>query len=644
MLNNKLPLTPDLLSERLTRLRSDFPDLFTAEGSLDRDAIATLTSEKPDHREHYRFEWAGKHESKRLAFTPSTAHLQYDDSRSVNPENARWNMIIEWDNLEVLKLLTSAYRGAVKCIYIDPPYNTGKDFVYSDNYTEWRTAYWDKSWQVEDGVRVDTNSESAWRYHSDWLSMMHSRLLLARGLLRDDWVIFVSIDDHEVHNLRKLMDEVFGEENFIACFPWKRSSWANDSKEFFRAINHEYIISYAKGMGFNFFGFDKWFENYANPDNDPRGLWTRGDLTCNKTAWERPNLFYPIIDPDTSITYECNPNAVWRFWKETMDKHIWNKKILFPKNNSKIPAYKRHLVDIQNEAKPLSTWTIWMKENVIDDEAVELQLPLNTVWTKELKELLQGNIFSYPKSSLLPKAFLKQCTKDNDLILDFFWGSGTTWQAVMELNREDGGNRQYILVQLPELTDEKSEAYKAGYKRISDITIERNKRVIERIEEKENTEQKSSVLSDTSFTKGGLGFRVLTLARSAFPRVDFVGDPEKTDDENLVALDDYIARKEAVFNLETHVPGVMEEVLLKNGFRLDYTLTPVEEITTNLVYSATDSTGLSAYITLDRPIRSETIVYFQSHTDQRFICLEQSLDTTAKWNLRTALGEMFVAY
>ena len=197
----------------------------------------------------------------------------------------------------------------------------------------------------------------------------------------------------------------------------------------------------------------------------------------------------------------------------------------------------------------------------------------------------------------------------------------------MELNQEDGGNRQYILVQLPELTDANSEAYKAGYKRISDITIERNKRVIERME----TEDKP-------------GFRVLTLARSAFPRVDFVGDPEKTDEENLTLLEDYIARKEAVFNLETHVPGVMEEVLLKNGFRLDYTLTPVEEITTNLVHLATDSTGLSAYITLDRPIRSETISYFQSHTEQRFICLEQSLDTTAKWNLRTALGEMFVAY
>ena len=626
---NRLPTTPDLLSERLTRLRSDFPDLFTAEWSLDMDAIKTITSEKPDHREHYRFEWAGKHESKRLAFTPSTARLQFDESRSVNPDNAKGNMIIEWDNLEVLKLLTSAYRGAVKCIYIDPPYNTGKDFVYSDNYTEWRTAYWDKSWQVEDGVRIDTNSESAGRYHSDWLSMMHSRLLLARGLLKDDWVIFVSIDDHEVHNLRKLMDEVFGEENFITQMVWKKRTGSNDSQNL-SSTDHEYVICYWKGDIVSFTWVKKEFENYKNPDNDPLWDWMKDNLTCNKTASERPNLFYQIIDPKNGRIFECNINRVWAYEKSRMEQIIKEGKVIFPKDISWTPMYKRHRAEVRSDVQPFSSI---------------IETTINAQATKELRDILGWQFFDYPKSADFIKQLINQGDNTKEwIILDFFAWSGTTGQAVMELNREDGGNRQYILVQLPELTDEKSEAYKAGYKRISDITIERNKRVIERMEEKKNTEQKSSVLSDTSLAKGGLGFRVLTLARSAFPRVDFISDPDRTEEENLALLEDYITRKEAVFNLETHVPGVMEEVLLKNGFRLDYTLTPVTEITTNLVYLASDSTGLSAYITLDRPIRSETISYFQSHTDQRFICLEQSLDTTAKWNLRTALGDLFVAY
>ena len=622
--SNRLPLTPDLLSERLQRLKSDFPDLFTAEGSLDRDALQTLTSEKPDHREHYRFEWAGKHESKRLAFTPSTARLQYDDSRSVNSDNAKWNMIIEWDNLEVLKLLMSGYRGAMKCIYIDPPYNTGKDFVYSDNYTEWRTAYWDKSGQVEDGVRVDTNSESAGRYHSDWLSMMHSRLLLARGLLRDDWVIFISIDDHEVHNLRKLMDEVFGEENFIGDIIWNSTKSVTNTALI--SVSHTYNLIYAKSIDHytenrHEFRLPENGEGFSNPDNDIRWPWKADPFQV--WGW-RPNQQYDIINPKTWQIYKPNPNSSWKNDFEKFWELMKDNRILFWVNGEAGPQRKRFLSEALERWKV--TKTLW------DD------VDTTTNATRDLKNLFWGIYFDTPKPVGLIKRFLQLSTKSDDLILDFFWGSGTTGQAVMELNREDGGNRQYILVQLPELTDEKSEAYKAGYKRISDITIERNRRVIERID----PESSSGWQKNLGWQKPG--FRVLTLARSAFPRVDFVSDPDKTEEENLAALDDYIARKEAVFNLETHVPGVMEEVLLKNGFRLDYMLTPVAGITTNLVYLATDSTGLSAYITLDRPIRSETISYFQSHTEQRFICLEQSLDTTAKWNLRTALGELFVAY
>lgn len=632
----KLPTSPDILSERMERLKSDFPDLFTAEGSLDRDALEGLLSDVPLHREQYRFEWAGKHASKRHAFTPSTARLQYDESRSVHPEEAKGNMIIEWDNLEVLKLLTSAYRGQVKCIYIDPPYNTGKDFVYSDNYTDGREAYWNKTGQVEDGVRVDTNSESAGRYHSDWLSMMHSRLLLARWLLKDDWVIFVSIDDHEVHNLRKLMDEVFGEENFVAQIIWQKKTWASDAV--WIATITEYALIFTRNIEFSSLIFSKNLDSYdiTRYSLSDEFLSKRGNYYIdNLDRWwlqYSDSLNFWIKCPDWTITFPNWRNQFtqeWWIWKWSERKVNWalqNGFIEFRKSKTKESwwsvCYKNYLF-VDNE---------W--ENIIRSAPHKnlINNVLNAHASNDLKDIFEQSIFDYSK----PVAYLKKIISliqfnSDDIILDFFAWSGTTGQAVIELNQEDGGNRRYILVQLPEFTDEKSEACKAWYKKISDITIERNKRVIQ-------------WYGDTPKPIEWVGFRVYTLARSAFPRVDFAPDPEKTEEENLKALDDYIARKEAVFSLVDDNPGIIDEVILKNGFRLDYTLSRLADITTNTVYLVTDTTWLSAYLCLDRPLSSETVAYFQSHTDKRFICLEQWLDTTAKWNLRNALGDLFVAY
>ncbi len=627
----KLPITPDLLTERLIRLKSDFPDLFTAEWSLDLASLQSLTSETPDHREHYRFEWAGKHESKRLAFTPSTARLQYDESRSIHPDQAKGNMIIEWDNLEVLKLLTSAYRGAVKCIYIDPPYNTGKDFVYSDNYTEGKEAYWNKSGQVAEWVRVDTNTESNGRYHSDWLSMMHSRLLLARGLLKNEGVIFVSIDDNEVHNLRKLMDDVFGEDNFM----WQMVWHARGRSKTALSIDHEYILVYAKSLsmispifkptpGVDINWYWEYIERkYSNPDNDVRWDWRDAQHTVtekkahytqsiNRYTWE-------ITKWEVINNIEWYGHNTWMYPPTTVKNLFDDNRLLFTEQKGSTLALKVKKFQSEEESVTALAWLI--ERDVISSRH----------WSEEFDEFMWANIFDYPKPTELLKKLYSACTKNEDLILDFFAWSGTTGQAVMELNKEDGGNRQYILVQLPELTSEESEAYRAGYRKISDITIKRNKRVI-------------GWYGDHPTPIDWVGFRVFTLARSAFPRVDFTPDATLSETENLALLEDYIARKEAVFHLETHAPGVMEEVLLKNGFRLDYTLTKVDAITGNTVYLATDTTGLSAYITLDRPISPDTVTYFQAHTDKRFICLEQALDTTAKWNLRTALRDLFVAY
>ena len=273
-INQYMPLSHDWNSERLETLKTIFPDLFTSEGKLNADELKKLIDPQSiSETERYEFRWFGKSQAKRNAFTPSNATLIYDEKRSVNPDKAE-NLIIEGENLEVLKLLSGAYREKVKCIYIDPPYNTGKDFVYSDNFTQDKKVYWEDAEITENGVKVDTNTEADGRYHSNWLNMMYSRLLVARQLLQEDGVIFASIDDNEIHHLRKLFDEVFGETNFVAQIIWKkRVSPANDAQWF--SSDHEYILIYAKQK-------ELWFPNrlertekqnsyYTNPDNDSRG-------------------------------------------------------------------------------------------------------------------------------------------------------------------------------------------------------------------------------------------------------------------------------------------------------------------------------------------------------------------------------------
>jgi len=242
-LASRLPLTPDLQAERLAELKRLFPDLFDGEGRLKADDLKQLAGETALTREHYEFTWNGKRQAKDSAYRPATATLTFDAARSLKPEASGGNLIIEGENLESLKCLLVAYRDTVKCLYIDPPYNTGNDFVYSDDYSETRKAYWQDSGQMEMGVRLDSNPESAGRYHSNWLSMMYPRLLLARQLLRDDGVIFVSIDDHEVHNLRRLMEEVFGGENFVGTLVWQKSK-KGDAK--LLAKTHEYVHVFAK--------------------------------------------------------------------------------------------------------------------------------------------------------------------------------------------------------------------------------------------------------------------------------------------------------------------------------------------------------------------------------------------------------------
>ncbi|MBV2195351.1 MAG: site-specific DNA-methyltransferase [Flavobacterium sp.] len=627
-----MPLSNDWNKERLETLKQLFPDLFTNEGKLNINELKKVVDpESVSETERYEFRWFGKSAAKREAFSPSNATLVFDEKRSVNP-TATENLIIEGENLEVLKLLSTAYREKVKCIYIDPPYNTGKDFVYSDNYSQDKKAYWEDAGVTEEGLKIDTNTETDGRYHSNWLNMMYSRLLIARQLLREDGVIFISIDDTEVHHLRKLCDEVFGEENFISTVIWERSFSPVNLKKHF-SLSHDYILCVSKNIELlENFGIARNGDNddgrYNNPDNDPRGDWTSSDMTVGPAISEK---IYEIKTPSGKVVLPTSGRC-WLFTKERYEEMLADNRIWFGENGSNVPRVKKFLTEVKQGITPM---TIWKYSEVGHSQEA----------AQRLKELFDGkDIFDYPKSVPLLKRLLQLYTTSNDIILDFFAGSGSCGQAVFELNKEDGNNRKFILVQIPEVTDEKSEAFKAGYKKISDITIERNKRVADRIIKEKKKEQPDL------FTNGhkedaikGLGFKVFKLVKSNFPRVEFAPDPEKTTEENIELLKKYIRDKEAQLNTAFNRDELVTEILIKNGFTLNYTLTKQEEFKKNDIFFATDGEK-ETLICLDISIDMETVEHFKKHNTQKFICLERALDTTKKWNLKHYLGDKFNAF
>ena len=484
----------DLTEQKLKELQNIFPEIFE-DGLINYDKFRAILGENVDEKsEHYSFNWSGKKECYKTIKAKTNATLKVDIVHA--KENSRHselvpkghtnsesnsNVFIEGDNLEVLKLLQNSYHKKVKMIYIDPPYNKDKDFVYKDTWGDTIQNYMIQTDQLREEGYTSTKTSSTGRRHTNWLNMMYPRLWLSRNLLKDDGVIFVSIDDDEVHNLRKMMDEIYGEENFVGQFVWKKRTGSNDAKNLVSA-DHEYILCYSKYTDTQLNGIKKGFENYKNLNNDPLGDWMPDNLTCNKTASERPNLYYPITDPKTNITYQCNKNRVWAYERVRMQKNIDEGKIIFPKSSTGSPMYKRHKSEVKSDTKPIGTL---------------LGEFLNATSTKALRELLEGQYFDYPKNVNLIKILIEQASNSDDIILDFFAGSGTTAHAVMDLNAEDGGSRKYILVQLPEATDEKSEAYKAGYKKISDITKERIKRVITKLDYKDGF--KSYYLDNSNF-------------------------------------------------------------------------------------------------------------------------------------------------
>lgn len=495
------------VQENIQKIRELFPNAVT---EVLRDGEPTLTVDFDilkqemsnvlidDKEQRYQFTWPDKNKSILLANTPISATLRPCKEESVDFDNTQ-NLYIEGDNLEVLKLLQETYLGKIKMIYIDPPYNTGNDFVYNDDFTQDNEEYLDNSGQYdEQGNRLVQNTESNGRFHTDWLNMIYPRLRLAKDLLSDDGVIFISIDDNEVENLKKVCNEIFGESNFVAMFPWRKRT-AKSDVPFGVSQDYEWVLVYAKSQDFSV-AIEGGTRKYFETSDFPGRPWRIHDLTTQRNASERPNSNFTMINPKTGKEYPANPNRTWAVTIDTFDEYYKQGKIVFPDDYDFLkishPAFRYFKDDDEQKAGELFGYI-----------AVSTNLPKEIGMTKEgtadINELFDKKIFGFPKPVALLKYFISIATKfDKDaFILDFFSGSATTAHAIMQLNAEDGGNRKFIMVQLPEDCDEKSEAYKAGYKNICEIGKERIRRAGKKIIEIKNNNQFKTIEGLTNAIK-----------------------------------------------------------------------------------------------------------------------------------------------
>ena len=534
----------NLVQENIKKLKEIFPEVFV-EGNIDFDVLKEIFGEKIESsKERYSLNWNGKSKARQIAQEVSTGTLRPAKEESKNWDNTE-NIYIEGDNLEVLKLLQKSYHGKIKMIYIDPPYNTGKDFVYKDNFKDNIENYKKVTGQVsEEGTKLTTNTDTDGRYHSNWLNMMHPRLKLARNLLTDDGVIFISIDDNEQANLKKLCDEIFGEENFIAQIVWERAYAPVNLKKHF-SESHDYMVCYSKNINLSINNGLKRSEEadnrYLNPDNDPRGVWQSDNFSVGPAV---ESNIYKIVSPSGRENYPPNGRS-WRVSEEKFKEMLLDNRVWFGEDGNGVPRQKRFLSEVKNSITPM---TIWKYTEVGHSQDA----------TKKLKELFdEVHVFDYSKTVELIKRCIELYTIQGDIILDFFSGSATTAHSVIQLNAEDGGNRKYIMVQLPELCDEDSEAYKAGYKNICEIGKERIRRAGEKIKSDES-------LPIENREKLDVGFKVFKLDSTNIKEWD-------TDTENLQqSLLDSIEN----IKRDRNTLDVLYEILLKYGLDLNI---PIEE-------------------------------------------------------------------
>ncbi|KAF5886203.1 site-specific DNA-methyltransferase [Rhizobium sp. PEPV16] len=481
----------DIVWENLSALRSLFPDAFR-EGKIDFDVLKQLLGDAVDDRdEKYGLNWHGKRKARQIALAPSVGTLLPCPEESVDWENSR-NLMIEGDNLEVLKLLQKSYAGKVNFIYIDPPYNTGRDFIYPDDFRDNIKNYLAITGQVDsNGSKSTTNSESSGRFHTAWLNMMYPRLKLAHRLLSSDGAIAISVDDGELDNVRMITSEIFGEENFLAQIIWrKRSTPPNDK---IIGANHDYILLFSKSIDSVRLNLRERSEEqvarYRNIDQHPKGPWASGDLMANvKGGRYVASLHFPIINPNNGEEHLPGTNGNWRFSKETIDKLLRNNEIYFGEDGLGKPKLKRFLADVKDGVTYPTIWDF---------------VPLNTSGSNEMREIFgDATIFESPKPVGLIEELLRLGTDRNSTCMDFFAGSSTLAHATMSLNAGDQGSRRFLCVQLPEAVPSGSEAAKRGFSTIAELSKERIRRAGEKIRRAVPTQS------------GDTGFRVFKLAQS----------------------------------------------------------------------------------------------------------------------------------
>ena len=605
--------TADGTMQNIERIAQLFPNSVTEVMKDGKETLAIdfdrLRKELSDHvvegnDERYQFTWPDKRKAQLAANAPISATLRPCRKESVDFDTTG-NLYIEGDNLDVLKCLKETYSGKIKMIYIDPPYNTGNDFVFYDDFAESAREYLANSGQYDDqGNRLVTNTESNGRYHTDWLNMMYPRLKAARDLLTDDGVIFISIDDNEVENLRKVCDEVFGEQNFISTFVWeKHKAPKNDNK--YVTHNHEYIFCYAKYMQNVYLKkYERSSENlssFKNPDNDPRGVWISGPLLAPTYS---PNAVFEIIAPNGKV-HMPPQGKCWSFNKEGIKRLMSENRIWFGSEGNNVPRIKRFLSELDNG--------VGITSMLLHDDVGGTQMASNN-----LKSLFNGEkIFHFPKPVNLLKTLVYISNSANEIILDFFSGSAATAHAVMQLNAEDSGNRKFIMVQLPEQTDAKSEAYKAGYQNICEIGKERIRRAGKKIK----AENPNATTLDT-------GFRVLKLADSNMKDVYYA--PADLQQADLFGQAENIKDDRTPEDL-------LFQVMLELGVLLDSKI-EVQQVAGKQIYNVADGFLIACF---DKSVTDEVITAIAKQNPQYAVLRDSSY---ADDSIATNFEQLFKTY
>ena len=588
----------DIAEDKRQELLRLFPEVRTEDGKLDFERLKLALGEAVDvGKERYGMNWPGKADCFRTIQAPSVGTLRPCAEESINFDRTE-NLIIEGDNLEVLKLLQKSYLGKIKMIYIDPPYNTGNDFIYPDNFAESLQTYLEYTGQVDtEGKKFGTNTDADGRFHSKWLNMMYPRLYLARNLLREDGTIFVSCDDNEVQNLRAVMNEVFGEENFIASVIWQKVYSPKNSAKHFSA-DHDYIVVYARHA-------DIWRPEllprteemearYDNSDNDPRGPWKAGDLSARNYYGEGT---YPITCPSGRVIEGPPPGNYWRVSRENFLEMNRDGRIWWGKDGNNVPAIKRFLSEVKQGRVPQTFWPYSEVGHTQDAK-------------KELMEYVAfehtDNVLDSVKPVALIRRMLQLSTRatDGDIVLDFFAGSGPTGHAIIVQNAEDGGNRRFVLVQLPEPLPKPEEALKT----IADICKERVRRVIQKIDAED-----TSKLDLQGGRKKDRGFRVFKLAESNLTPWDAEASKDASGLEHQLELHvDHIRDGRTA-------DDILYELLLKSGFSLT---TPVEKKTLagKTVYFVA---GGALLICLERTLTLDVIRAIADAKPERVVCLDE---------------------